>query len=441
MTTERPRKDTAELRFAAEFEAFAARFDRGFASLVAAEAALAIVLAWLLTPHSWSGTTVAVHVHVTATALVGGSSAAAMWWLARHRPGAAVTRHVAAVATMLLSALFIHIGGGRIETHFGVFVTLAFLASYRDWRVLLTAAGTIAVDHVVRAWWMPMSVFGSPNPDLLRAFEHAGYVVLEVSVLVLVCRLAVGEMKRTNQQLLETERARREVELARSTLHTEVAAARADAEQRLRGILTQFHAIGAGIEANSEAVRSLQRIGTANVEHATKGAAVLDDVMQRFGAFAQSVQRSRDGLQALVDAGGRIASVTDVVKTIAFQTNLLALNAAVEAARAGEHGKGFAVVAEEVRALANRTTTATRQIEQHAQEVRQRGEDLAAATARTNDEAQLGLASIDAADRSIESIRSGATELGAVVAGAITANERLRAQNDGLQRDVQALVR
>jgi methyl-accepting chemotaxis protein len=163
--------------------------------------------------------------------------------------------------------------------------------------------------------------------------------------------------------------------------------------------------------------------------------------MQRFGAFAQSVQRSRDGLQALVDAGGRIASVTDVVKTIAFQTNLLALNAAVEAARAGEHGKGFAVVAEEVRALANRTTTATRQIEQHAQEVRQRGEDLAAATARTNDEAQLGLASIDAADRSIESIRSGATELGAVVAGAITANERLRAQNDGLQRDVQALVR
>jgi hypothetical protein len=76
---------------------------------------------------------------------------------------------------MLMSALLIHLTGGRIETHFHVFGSLAFLAFYRDWRVLIPATIVVAVDHAVRGLYFPQSVFGVLTASPWRWVEHAGW--------------------------------------------------------------------------------------------------------------------------------------------------------------------------------------------------------------------------------------------------------------------------
>src|SRR5438128_4087110 len=91
----------------------------------------------------------------------------------RLRPGGPSTRHVIAIGQMLTSALLIHLTGGRIETHFHVFGSLAFLAAYRDWRVFVPATLVVAIDHFVRGLFWPQSVYGVLTTSSWRSLEHA----------------------------------------------------------------------------------------------------------------------------------------------------------------------------------------------------------------------------------------------------------------------------
>ena len=80
--------------------------------------------------------------------------------------------------------------------------------------------------------------------------------------------------------------------------------------------------------------------------------------------YADAVQSVAHSMDDISKSSIRISEIIQLIEGVAFQTNILALNAAVEAARAGEQGRGFAVVAAEVRILAQRTTTAAKEIKQ-----------------------------------------------------------------------------
>ena len=158
--------------------------DRMFLFILLGQWALAIGVALAFSPYAWAGKVRTIHLHLQMAILFGAVINALPIVLIVMRPGHVLTRHVVAAAQMLWSALLIHLTGGRIETHFHVFGSLAFLAFYRDWRLLVTATLVVVGDHLFRGLMWPESVYGIVNPEWWRFLEHAWWVAFEDSVLV-----------------------------------------------------------------------------------------------------------------------------------------------------------------------------------------------------------------------------------------------------------------
>jgi two-component system sensor histidine kinase/response regulator len=188
------------------------RTDRLFAALLLFQWVAMAALALWVSPLTWEGSTSRIHPHVWAAVGLGGAVVALPVALTFLRPGRVQTRFVIAAAQMLSVGLLIHLTGGRSETHFHVFGSLAFLAYYRDWRVLLVATGITATDHIIRGFAWPESIYGTVAGAEWRWLEHAGWVAIIDLVLIYMCRQGDRELVRSAEREVELDAARATVE-------------------------------------------------------------------------------------------------------------------------------------------------------------------------------------------------------------------------------------
>jgi signal transduction histidine kinase len=171
------------------------RTDRMFGILMAIEYVAGIVAALVISPRTWAGTQSSIHIHVLAAVILGAIILAFPIALTIWFPGRTFTRHVVAIGQTLDSALLIHLTGGRVETHFHIFGSLAFLAFYRDWRVLISASSVVALDHIFRGIYWPQSVYGVLSASSFRWIEHTGWVIFEDIFIALGIRQSIREMR------------------------------------------------------------------------------------------------------------------------------------------------------------------------------------------------------------------------------------------------------
>ena len=169
--------------------------DQIFAILLPIQWLAGIAAAYFFSPLTWNGEQSSIHPHLWIAIFVGGAITSLPLYLTVLHPGETITRYVVAVSQILMSGVLIHISDGRSETHFHIFGSLAFLACYRDWRILVPATVVTIADHFFRGWLYPFSLYGIVSSGEWRWLEHAGWVLFTDVFLTVSCLRSVREMR------------------------------------------------------------------------------------------------------------------------------------------------------------------------------------------------------------------------------------------------------
>ncbi|CAN0618913.1 Methyl-accepting chemotaxis protein I [Burkholderia multivorans] len=229
------------------------------------------------------------------------------------------------------------------------------------WFVALAVAGClVTLAGAALTWWSLQRAISMP---LAQALDHFRAIAdgdlttrVEVQSSDEMGQLMAG-LQSMQSKLRQTINTVREGSRSIDTAAHEIAAGNMDLSQRTEEQAASLEETAASMEELTSTVRQ-------NAENAKQANQVVSSTALLTEQGNQAAQEVVHTMRGLSESSGKIAEIITVIEGIAFQTNILSLNAAVEAARAGEQGRGFAVVANEVRSLAQRSATASREIKE-----------------------------------------------------------------------------
>lgn len=157
--------------------------DRLFAYLLIFEWIVCVVISLSSNQWPWSDGRITVHEHILLSVLLGGVTALWPAYFLLKSPGQVMNKYCVTLAQFIFSVLIIHITDGRVESHFHIFGSLAFLAIYRDYKPIVTFTALIAVDHFVRGYFWPVSVYGAESFTAWRSIEHISWILFTDTIL------------------------------------------------------------------------------------------------------------------------------------------------------------------------------------------------------------------------------------------------------------------
>ena len=287
-------------------------------------------------------------------------------------------------------------------------------------------------------------------------------------------RKAVGQIGETSQQVKAASAQLAEASNQASQATTQIAAT---VQQVARGTQTQSESVTKTANSVEEMARAIEGVakGAQNqaqsISQVSATTAEISAAIQQVAGNAEAVTKGSDeaskaaqngvkivettleGMQAIKEKVGisaqkveemgarsdEIGAIIETIEDIASQTNLLALNAAIEAARAGEHGKGFAVVADEVRKLAERSTTASKEIGGLIKTIQKTVVEAVTAMEAGSKQVEEGVASANQAGEALQDIMKAAEAVNVQALQAGAAAVKMNAAADVLVSGVDSV--